>query len=232
MSEARIVVVDDHPLVLDGVADALQKRGHRIAKARSLAEARALLAAGERFEAALLDINLGQENGLELLDAARGKLAHKVILLSGLAEQEWILKGFEAGAIGFIPKSAEMEQVVEAVGALLQAPHLPASGWVWSTAGRRLVEAREFFPAHTVLTPAESRRNVATRGIDLNALVGREFRIGPVRAFGQRLCEPCVHLQRLTRPGVVAGLVHKGGLRADLLSGGEIRVGDRIEAAD
>ncbi len=155
MSEARIVVVDDHPLVLDGVADALQKRGHRIAKARSLAEARALLAAGERFEAALLDINLGQENGLELLDAARGKLAHKVILLSGLAEQEWILKGFEAGAIGFIPKSAEMEQVVEAVGALLQAPHLPASGWVWSTAGRRLVEAREFFPAHTVLTPAE-----------------------------------------------------------------------------
>jgi MOSC domain-containing protein YiiM len=83
----------------------------------------------------------------------------------------------------------------------------------------------------TLLAPEESRRNVATRGIDLNALVGREFRIGSVRAFGQRLCEPCVHLQRLTRPGVVAGLVHRGGLRADLLTGGEIRVGDRIEAA-
>jgi len=83
----------------------------------------------------------------------------------------------------------------------------------------------------TRLAPEESRRNLVTRGIDLNALVGREFRIGPVRAFGQRLCEPCVHLQRLTRPGVVAGLVHRGGLRADLLSGGEIRVGDRIEAA-
>lgn len=80
------------------------------------------------------------------------------------------------------------------------------------------------------LAPEESRRNLVTRGIDLNALVGREFRIGSVRAFGQRLCEPCVHLQRLTRPGVVAGLVHKGGLRADLLSRGEIRVGDRIEA--
>lgn len=83
----------------------------------------------------------------------------------------------------------------------------------------------------TQLAPEESRRNLVTRGIDLNALVGREFRIGPVRAFGQRLCEPCVHLQRLTRPGVVAGLVHRGGMRADLLSGGEIRIGDRIEAA-
>src|SRR5258706_16042686 len=122
MSEARIVVVDDHPLVLDGVADALQKRGHRIAKARSLAEARALLAAGERFEAALLDINLGQENGLELLDAARGKLAHKVILLSGLAEQEWILKGFEAGADGLIPQSAGREQGGGGGGGALRAP--------------------------------------------------------------------------------------------------------------
>lgn len=79
------------------------------------------------------------------------------------------------------------------------------------------------------LTPEESRRNLVTTGIDLNALVGKEFRIGAVRALGQRLCEPCVHLQRLTRPGVVAGLAHRGGLRADILSGGEIRIGDRIE---
>lgn len=81
------------------------------------------------------------------------------------------------------------------------------------------------------LAPQESRRNLVTSGIDLNALVGRQFRIGPVLAFGQRLCEPCVHLQRLTRPGVVSGLAHRGGLRADLLTGGEIRVGDRIETA-
>lgn len=80
------------------------------------------------------------------------------------------------------------------------------------------------------LAPEEARRNVVTRGIDLNALVGREFRIGSVRAFGQRLCEPCVHLQHLTRPGVVAGLVHRGGLRADVLTDGELRVGDRITA--
>lgn len=78
------------------------------------------------------------------------------------------------------------------------------------------------------LAPEESRRNLVTKGVDLNALVGHEFRIGGVQAFGQRLCEPCVHLQRLTRPGVVAALVHRGGLRADLLSGGEVGIGDRI----
>lgn len=54
--------------------------------------------------------------------------------------------------------------------------------------------------------------------------------VGAVRASGQRLCEPCVHLQRITRPGVVVALVHQGGLRADFLGGGEIKIGDRIEA--
>lgn len=151
----RIVIVDDHPLVLVGIADVLQQRGYRVARAGNLAEARDLLRAGERFDAALLDINLGQESGLALMDGAQGKLADKVILLSGLTEQEWILKGFEAGAIGFIPKSTEMAQVVEAVDALLEAKPLPESGWVWSAPQRKLVDAREFFPAHTLLTPAE-----------------------------------------------------------------------------
>jgi hypothetical protein len=81
------------------------------------------------------------------------------------------------------------------------------------------------------LAPDESRRNIVTSGIDLNGLVGREFRIGSVRAFGQRLCEPCVHLQRLTHPGVIAALVHRGGLRADLLTSGEISIGDGIVPA-
>jgi hypothetical protein len=89
---------------------------------------------------------------------------------------------------------------------------------------------RVTFPDGSHLTAPESRRNVVTRGIDLNALVGREFTIGSVRALGQRLCEPCVHLQRLTRPGVIAGLVHQGGLRADILTDGEIHLGDRIQA--
>lgn len=82
------------------------------------------------------------------------------------------------------------------------------------------------------LTAAESRRNLVTRSIDLNVLVGQEFTIGSVRAIGQRLCEPCVHLQRLTRPGVVSALVHQGGLRADILTDGEFRLGDTITTVD
>jgi len=65
----------------------------------------------------------------------------------------------------------------------------------------------------------------------LNHLVGREFVVGGVRLRGIRLCEPCSHLEGLTRRGVLAGLVHRGGLRAQILVGGEIRVGDPIAPA-
>jgi hypothetical protein len=78
--------------------------------------------------------------------------------------------------------------------------------------------------------PEVARRNLVTRGIELNALVGRRFRVGAIECEGQRLCEPCAHLQRLTDPGLLRALVHRGGLRADILSDGEIRVGDAVEA--
>jgi MOSC domain-containing protein YiiM len=80
------------------------------------------------------------------------------------------------------------------------------------------------------LTPAESRRNVATRGIDLNRLEGRRFRVGEVECEGIELCEPCNHLQGLTKSGVLRGLVHRGGLRAAILSEGDIAVGDPVAA--
>jgi MOSC domain-containing protein YiiM len=82
------------------------------------------------------------------------------------------------------------------------------------------------------LTGAESRRNVLTRGIDLNALVGRRFRVGAVECVGVELCEPCTHLESLTQPGVIKGLTHRGGLNADILSDGEIAVGDDVVAMD
>lgn len=78
------------------------------------------------------------------------------------------------------------------------------------------------------LTPAASRRNVLTRGIDLNALVGRRFRIGEVECLGVELCHPCKHLESVTQPGVIKGLAHRGGLNADILSDGEIAVGDEV----
>jgi MOSC domain-containing protein YiiM len=78
------------------------------------------------------------------------------------------------------------------------------------------------------LSAAESRRNVATRGIDLNRLEGKRFRVGDVECEGIELCEPCNHLQGLTKPGVLRGLVHRGGLRAAILTDGEIAVGDAV----
>ena len=78
------------------------------------------------------------------------------------------------------------------------------------------------------LSPIETRRNVVTRGVALNHLVGKPFRVGAVLLQGIRLCEPCSHLESLTRRGVREALVHRGGLRAQILEGGVIRVGDPI----
>jgi MOSC domain-containing protein YiiM len=78
------------------------------------------------------------------------------------------------------------------------------------------------------LAAGDARRNIVTRGVPLNHLVGREFQIGEVRIRGIRLCEPCEHLQRLTGRAVIKGLFHRGGLRAQILTRGTIRVADVI----
>ena len=80
------------------------------------------------------------------------------------------------------------------------------------------------------IEPAATRRNVLTRGIDVNNLVGKRFRIGDVECEGVELCEPCGHLESMTQPGVIKALVHRGGLNADILSDGEITVGDPVVA--
>jgi MOSC domain-containing protein YiiM len=79
------------------------------------------------------------------------------------------------------------------------------------------------------LDASESRRNVATRDVALNHLVGRTFRVGEATIRGLRLCEPCGHMERLCGKRVRPGLVHRGGLRAEIVAGGLIGVGDRIE---
>lgn len=78
------------------------------------------------------------------------------------------------------------------------------------------------------LKPERGRRNIATRGVPLNHFVGRDFEIGGTRLRGMRLCEPCAHLEGLTEKGVKRGLVHRGGLRAEVLTEGMIRVRDDI----
>lgn len=78
------------------------------------------------------------------------------------------------------------------------------------------------------LTPGNARRNIVTRGIPLNHLIDREFHVGEVRLRGVRLCEPCDHLAALTQVEVKPALVHRGGLRAEILTDGKIRTGDAI----
>ena len=78
------------------------------------------------------------------------------------------------------------------------------------------------------LAAGDARRNLVTRSIALNHLVGREFTIGDVRIRGIRLCEPCEHLQRLTGKQLIKGLRHRGGLRAQILTEGTIHAGDQI----
>lgn len=90
------------------------------------------------------------------------------------------------------------------------------------------IMARECAP----FTAAESRRNLVTRGIRLNDLVGREFQIGTVRLKGLRLCHPCAHLTRLSGKQVLVGLAGRGGLRAQVQNEGTIRVGDSVSTGE
>jgi MOSC domain-containing protein YiiM len=99
-----------------------------------------------------------------------------------------------------------------------------------------LIEAEEIEAlggrAGLVLGAGEARRNLTTRGIRLNELVGRRFRIGGVECEGTRLCEPCRYLEELLGKPVLEPLVHRAGLRARIVGGGEIALGDEVVVLD
>jgi MOSC domain-containing protein YiiM len=105
--------------------------------------------------------------------------------------------------------------------------HEPGSGHDLTLIAAESLEALK--AEHDIeLAPGESRRQVTTRGVDVNALVGRRFTVGTVEAVGIELCEPCNHLQSLTQPGVMRGLVHRAGINADVIKDGEIAIGDGV----
>ena len=89
-----------------------------------------------------------------------------------------------------------------------------------------LVEAEEV--ESVGLAVGQTRRQVTVRGVRLNDLVGKRFRVGDVECYGVELCEPCLHLQSMTRPGIIKELVHRAGINADILTDGVIRVGDEV----
>src|SRR5438552_10421578 len=76
----------------------------------------------------------------------------------------------------------------------------------------------------------ETRRNLVTEGVPLHHLIGQTFRVGDVVLRGIKSCPPCAHLEKLTRPGVRAALENRGGLRAEIVHGGTLRIGDEITA--
>jgi MOSC domain-containing protein YiiM len=81
------------------------------------------------------------------------------------------------------------------------------------------------------LDAGDSRRNIVTQGVSLNHLVNKDFRVGEVVLRGTRLCEPCAHMEKMTVKGALRGLIHRGGLRAEIVTGGTIRVGDSVIVA-
>jgi DNA-binding NarL/FixJ family response regulator len=149
-----ILLIDDHALVVSGIASLLRESGHTVATARDLTGARATLAAGS-FDLLLLDINLGAESGLDLLEGGGCRLPQRIVLLSGVTEQETIFLGFESGAFGFIPKSVEPAELVAALADMIERPPLKDSGWIWDTQRREAQDAYARFPRETVLTPKE-----------------------------------------------------------------------------
>ena len=155
-------------------------------------------------------------------------------------EQPWG-RDAGAGAVAGLLVAAEAEaamrrvESVEAIaGSGLADDRYGQGAGTFSGKGRgyelTLVEAE-------VLTDVDlswegARRNIVTQGIALNALVGRPFTVGDVECIGRRLAEPCSHLEKLSGAGIMRPLVHRAGLRADILIGGTIAVGDAVAAAD
>ena len=127
-----------------------------------------------------------------------------------------------------------VEVVTALPGRGLEGDRYAAGAGTFSGAGRgyelTLIEAEAL--DEVGLSWEQARRNVVTRGASLNPLVGRRFRVGAVECIGRRLAEPCAHLERLSRPGLLRPLVHRGGLRADILVGGVIHVGDQVVPLD
>jgi hypothetical protein len=132
----------------------------------------------------------------------------------------------ESIAIGSSKALAQVESVSAVAGCGLEGDrHYRANGQRRGGA-LTLVEAEVL--SDVGLSGAESRRQVVVSGVRLNDLVGRRFKVGDVECLGVELCEPCLHLQSLTRPGIIAELVHRAGLNADILTTGAISVGDAV----
>jgi hypothetical protein len=130
------------------------------------------------------------------------------------------------------PEAEELRPVesVEAVAGkgLVGDRHFHPNG---APSGNALTLVEEEVVDDVGLEPGATRRQVTVSGVRLNELMGQSFRVGDVECYGVEICEPCRHLEQLTRPGIIKDLVHRGGINADILSDGTISVGDLLTEA-
>jgi hypothetical protein len=145
--------------------------------------------------------------------------------------------GSVAGLLLAAEAEAPLAQVDEALaiaGRGLEGDRYAAGQGTFSGPGRgyelTLIEAEVLDDID--LSWEQARRNIVTRDVALNSLVGRRFMVGSVECVGRRLAEPCSHLEGLARPGLLRPLVHRGGLRADIVGGGQIKLGDKVGPSD
>ena len=131
----------------------------------------------------------------------------------------------ESISVGPSEALAPVESVQAVAGQGLVGDRYAAAG---AEPGRALTLIEAEVLEEVGLTGTESRRQVVVSGVRLNDLVGKRFRVGEVECYGVELCEPCLHLQGLTRPGIVEELVHRAGINADILNDGTISVGDPV----
>ncbi len=184
----------------------------------------------------------GQPSGALDGDLAVGESIVGGLVIAPRDLQLDLVRERRSGVVEAVYVAAEREGPVEALttaraiaGAGLEGDRYVSGAGTFSSPGSpghhlTLIDA-DVLDAVGV-TGADARRNIVTRGVDLDAAIGREFRIGDVVCRGHRRAEPCAHLQRLAGPGVLRALVHRGGLRADIITDGAIVLGDSIVIGD
>jgi len=152
----EVCIVDDHPLVLEGISTVLRQAGYAVESARDIPEASLILRRSGPFDILLLDHNLPSGKGSDLLNDPTVPLPPHVAILSAMTDPDDILFALEkTSAKAYIHKHIDLPDLAHAVGQLPDLPPLSHDAWIWDVPGRRYIAAQQFFPRNSVLTPRE-----------------------------------------------------------------------------
>lgn len=170
-------MVDDHPMVMEGIAASLRRRGHDVSTARDVAGAREALKQAATLDLLVLDYNLPPGSGADLLADPKVALPPCVAILSGMTDPEDILAALELGAHAFIPKSIEPDHLIRALEELPGLGVDEELGWLWDTRQACYVRASKAFPRGTVLSPQERKVFMFLRRGLLDKQIAEELKL-------------------------------------------------------